>query len=429
MGRLLESLAALDNLHRAWLEVRGNIPRKRRARAAGADGVSLAAYERRLEANLQQLHTSLLSGNYRPGPVKVVRLPKSNGAFRSIAILTLDDRIAQRAALQVLQPLWEPHFHAQSFGFRPGRSVADAVAFINARRSPARGWVLHADVASCFPSLNHSLLLNLLRQRITDSAVLRLLRQWLAAGILKGELPPSSAPEALGSRFHQPFGSARQQISDMLETWLRALRPSTLAPRWDDNLDSAWSSWEEDTLPEAELRTWLQTGLWLGAAWLRPRWIGWARALTQKARALRPTHLSPATLKRLGLSGVALTGIIAAGYWRQHARQDDEGNGILQGSPLSPLLANIYLHPFDVVMARRYCYARFADDWVVCTPSRQAAAQAQTFASQALQRLHLRLQPEKTRVFPPEQGFSWLGAPVSPAVFPETPPQPWDDWS
>ncbi len=426
MGRLLESLAAMDNLRLAWRAVRGNIPQKRRARAAGSDGVSITAYARRLEENLQRLHTALLRGEYRPGPVKVVRLLKRGGGFRHIAILTLDDRIAQRAALQVLQPLWEPHFHPQSFGFRPGRSVADAVGFVNEHRSPARGWVLHADVAACFPSMNHALLLKLLGQRISDTAVLRLVRQWLDAGILKGEVSPPSAPSPSGV-FPQPaLAATPQRMRRLLETWLEAIRPGAHPPHWDDDLAAAWPPWEDDAPPEAELRAWLQSGLWLGAAWLRPRWGQWAHALAQKARAWRP---APATLKRLGVSGAALTGIVAAGYWWRHIHQAAQANGVLQGSPLSPLLANIYLHPFDVVMARRYCYARFADDWVVCAASRQAAMQAQAFAAQALQRLHLQLQPEKTRVFPPEQGFSWLGTPVSPAVFPETPPPPWDDWS
>ncbi len=407
MSHLWERFLSEENFYRAWRAVRKNIPRPRR-QTPGPDGISLAYFERNLQHNLQQLRHELAQGAYRPSPIRQVRIPKPDGSTRTLTVLSVRDRVAQRAALQVLVPIWEPIFLPVSFGFRPGRSPQSAVAYLQKHRTPERGWVLHADIAQCFDSIHHSLLLQMLGQKIREARMLRLIQMWLEAGMMQ------AVPEKLSftHRFSR-LKALRTQAMALMQEVLRETLWHWGMPM-DENVPDMFWNCPEPFAPS--WRTWVRHSFTLLLSWLFPRarrwWkegkTGWQRYFAR----LEPEHIWGA-LFMIAVAGWAIS------LSTRLAPRDEVG--ILQGSPLSPLLANVYLHPFDVAMVRKgWTLVRFADDWVVCASDlaqlRQAWQDARTF----LARLHLKVQPHKTRWIPPEQGFTWLGLPVPPAYNRET---------
>jgi RNA-directed DNA polymerase len=430
--RLMEQLAAPENLLAAWRAVRGNIPQHRRQRSAGPDGVTLAEFERDLAVQLRALRQMLLQGRYRPQAPAVFQLAKPDGGRRQIAVLNVADRVAQRAAQQALEPLYEPVFLPCSFGFRPGRSTLDAVTCARRLRAGGYPWVVDGDIAACFDSLDHRLLLDRLGKRVQDERVRRLIQDWLAAGLLQSGLPGSSPAGRLGEGWQKVSGGLRRGVDWALHSAAQtaageppgAARPPPM-PGPDDGLEEG-----SDGVPGAEddfyrlepdpqdgLRTLQQKavqqvvsgGLLLGAGWARQ---GLAKAGTAAAAALK-TSAGRAALKRGLLAGGGAAGVAAgaavAAYlvYRQMA---PSRTGILQGSPLSPLLANIYLHPFDLALARAgRRLVRFADDWVILCPDQEAAEAAYNQARGVLVKLRLKVNPEKTHILPPSEKLEWLG--------------------
>jgi len=159
--------------------------RTRKDGAVGVDGVTAADFAADLEANLQSLIDRAKSGSYRAPPVRRVEIPKGKGKTRPIGIPTFEDKILQRAVHMVLEPLYEQDFYDFSYGFRPGRSAHDAVdAVRDVIHSLDGGWVLDADVASFFDTLDHKQLRDLLRRRVADGVVVRLIGKWLNAGVM-----------------------------------------------------------------------------------------------------------------------------------------------------------------------------------------------------------------------------------------------------
>lgn len=172
---LMSQALDLDNLYDAWEEVRQN------RGAPGGDHISLARFKRRLELNLLHMAERVQTGTYQPGKVRLVTI-YTGRKQRQIAIWCIGDRVLQRAVLHVIEPLFEGIFLPTSFGYRPNRSVADAVARILHLRDEGYTWVVDADIRDCFPSLDHQLLLSLLRQRIVDQNILDLIALWLPYG-------------------------------------------------------------------------------------------------------------------------------------------------------------------------------------------------------------------------------------------------------
>jgi len=221
-----------------------------------------------------------MGGTYEPLPVQRVLVPKPGGGLRPLAIWTLRDRVAQRVVHDHLVPILEPHFLDCSYGFRPGRSVADAVQAVIEARDAGRRWVVDADIEDCFGSLD--------RQRLVKQA-----RAWIPEPVVVG----------------------------LIEKWLRA-------------------------------------------------------------RVYNPARGQPATA------------------------------AASQGGVITPLLANLYLHSFDVQVTKGVSYGtlvRFADDFVILCRRRWEAETALAAARQALGRLRLRLNPHKTRLVHFDQGFKFLG--------------------
>jgi RNA-directed DNA polymerase len=161
--------------------------RTRKDGALGVDGQGADDYARDLEGNLRSLVERAKSGNYRAPPVKRVHIPKDDGTMRPIGLPTFEDKVLQRAVAMVLEAVYEQDFHACSYGFRPGRSAHHALTDLQGTAvRMAGGWILEVDIARFFDTLDHSHLREILRRRVRDGVLLRLIDKWLNAGVMEG---------------------------------------------------------------------------------------------------------------------------------------------------------------------------------------------------------------------------------------------------
>jgi RNA-directed DNA polymerase len=154
--------------------------------APGVDGVTWQDYGRDLVANLRDLHDRVHSGRYRARPSRRAYIPKADGRLRPLGIAALEDKILQRAVVEVLNAVYEADFLGFSYGFRPGRSPHDALdALAVGIERKKVNWVLDADIRDFFTSVDRAWLERFLRHRIADERVLRLIGKWLAAGVME----------------------------------------------------------------------------------------------------------------------------------------------------------------------------------------------------------------------------------------------------
>jgi group II intron reverse transcriptase/maturase len=177
LARFIDAAA----LTRAFHALRGNA-------AVGVDGITKEAYEQALESNIQALHERLRTGRYRHQPIRRVHIPKERGKTRPLGISSTEDKIVQQALREKLEAVYEQDFLSCSYGYRPGRSAHDALRELDrvALRSEVN-WVLEADLASYFDSLERPKLMEMLRLRIDDESLMRLIGKCLHAGVLDGE--------------------------------------------------------------------------------------------------------------------------------------------------------------------------------------------------------------------------------------------------
>lgn len=264
-GALFEQVTRLDTLEQAWGRVLRN------AGAAGGDGVTVGRFAEAAPSRLLALHRALRTGVYRPGPLRCLSIPKPSGGFRPLAIPPVVDRVAQTAAALILTPVMEGEFEDASFGYRPGRSVQQAVARIAQWRDKGYQWVIDADIERYFERVPHDRLLVRVERSIGAGPLTHLIATWLEHGA-------------------------------------------------------------------------------------------------------------------------------------------DGGVGLAQGSPLSPLLSNLYLDDMDEAMdGRGVRLVRFADDFVVLCRSQDKAERTLDHVAAVLDGCGLRLNRDKTRIVPFDQGFRFLG--------------------
>jgi RNA-directed DNA polymerase len=154
--------------------------------AAGVDGVTWHTYGEGLEANLQDLHARVHRGAYRAKPSRRVYIPKADGRQRPLGIAALEDKVVQRAVVEILNAIYEGDFLGFSYGFRPGRGqhqALDALAVGIYRKKV--NWVLDCDLADFFNRLDHGWLEKFVEHRVADKRILRLIRKWVRAGVIE----------------------------------------------------------------------------------------------------------------------------------------------------------------------------------------------------------------------------------------------------
>jgi RNA-directed DNA polymerase len=148
--------------------------------AAGVDGQSLAAFEKDLQGNLYKIWNRMSSGSYVPPPVLLVEIPKGDGRMRPLGLPTVGDRVAQTVAKRVLEPMVEPKFHGDSYGYRPGKCALDAVGMAR-QRCWRMDWVIDLDISGFFDNLAHELVMKAVKHH-TDIKWLHLyVERWLKA--------------------------------------------------------------------------------------------------------------------------------------------------------------------------------------------------------------------------------------------------------
>jgi RNA-directed DNA polymerase len=176
---LFHHVYAIDQLRRAYHDVKRNA-------APGVDGETWRHYGERLEENLHNLSERLKRGAYRARPVRRVYIPKADGRQRPIGLPTLEDKIVQRAVVEVLNAIYECDFLGFSYGFRPERHQHQALdALYMGIYTRKVSWVLDADIRAFFDTLGHEWLVKFVEHRIADRRIVRLIQKWLRAGVLE----------------------------------------------------------------------------------------------------------------------------------------------------------------------------------------------------------------------------------------------------
>ena len=175
---LLERMLERSNLNRAYERVKQN------GGAAGVDGMTVDEMLPYLKANREEFLKSVLGGWYKPKPVRRVEIPKPDGGVRLLGVPTVIDRMLQQALVQVLQPIFEETFSDSSYGFRPRRNAQQAIK--RAKEYYEQGYteVVDIDLAKYFDTVNHDLLINMVREQIKDERVIKLIRKFLKSGVM-----------------------------------------------------------------------------------------------------------------------------------------------------------------------------------------------------------------------------------------------------
>jgi RNA-directed DNA polymerase len=178
--RIMEQICDWENLKEAIGQVKANKGR------AGIDGMTVDELPDYRE--LLAIREQLLSGTYKPQPVKRVEIPKPDGGVRKLGIPTVLDRVVQQAVMQVLQKHWDRTFSDSSYGFRPGRSAHQAVSQAQQYIAAGHGWVVDLDLEKFFDRVNHDKLMGQIAKRVRDKRLLKLIRAFLNAGVMENGL-------------------------------------------------------------------------------------------------------------------------------------------------------------------------------------------------------------------------------------------------
>ena len=383
-----------ETLHAAWRKVRSN------KGGSGSDGVTLQQFEANLMKHLRQLSRELAEERYYPLPVQKFTMKKSNGSTRELSVLTLRDRIVQRAVCDLISPTYEAKFLACSFAYRPNRGVPHAIAQVAAIRSEGYEWVVHADIENFFDAMDTDILMRFLRASMQEPAMIRLIQMWLDMG---GVLQPPKFP-TWGTHLENTVHHIGEGVESVINQILHRTPNSGSYSEYQNALTE--DEWAVDA---SEIPTPTNPLMHTGKEILTN--LGRDGLLLLLANA---KHLwKPLAAKQLLIIAPLVVAALAAptvGSIVKERMSRPRKIGILQGSPLSPLLANIYLHPFDKAMTRAGIrLVRYADDLLLLCRSEGRAHHALEYAQKQLGRLKLTFNPKKTRIAHFDTGVEFLG--------------------
>ena len=383
-----------ETLHAAWRKVRAN------KGGPGIDGVTIQQFEGNLAKHLRQLSRELVEERYYPLPVQKFTMKKSNGSTRELSVLTLKDRIVQRAVCDLISPIYEAKFLESSFAYRPNRGVPHAVAQVTAIRAEGYEWGVHADIEKFFDRMDTHILMRFLRASMNEPPIIRLIQMWLDMG---GILQPSKLPTwstHIENTVHHVGEGVEQVINQLLH---RTPNIEHYGEHQNVLTDDDWSLDAPEMTTSGGALT--QTGKEMLTN------LGRDGLLLLLANAKR--LWKPLATKQLLIIAPLVVAALAAptvGSIVKERMSRPRKIGILQGSPLSPLLANIYLHPFDKAMARAGIrMVRYADDLLLLCRSESRARHALQHAQKQLATLKLELNPKKTQIADFNTGIEFLG--------------------
>ncbi|MCI8576377.1 MAG: group II intron reverse transcriptase/maturase [Lachnospiraceae bacterium] len=180
--KLLEAILYKDNLNRAYKRVKANKGKP------GVDGMTVEEALPYLREHQKELTDRILKGKYTPSPVRRVGIPKPEGGVRKLGIPTVIDRTIQQAIAQQLIPIYEPLFIETSYGYRPNKSAKDAILKVKEYAGKGYTYAVSLDLSKYFDTLNHELLINLLRKNVEDERVVRLIKRYLKSGVMESDV-------------------------------------------------------------------------------------------------------------------------------------------------------------------------------------------------------------------------------------------------
>ena len=226
--------------------------------AAGVDTMTINDFDQDLSKNLYRVWNRMASGSYFAPPVKRVDIPKSDGGTRTLGIPTVADRIAQMVVKRRLEPLLEPVFHSDSYGYRPGRSAHDALRVARSRCWKS-DWVLDLDIKGFFDNIDHELLMRAVRKHTDCRWVLLYIERWLKADVrlLDGSLQSRDKGTPQGGVISPLL--ANLFLHYTFDRWMESHHPTILFERYADDIICHCGSLEQTKLLKASLEERLKT--------------------------------------------------------------------------------------------------------------------------------------------------------------------------
>lgn len=188
---MMEQVLAPENLRKAWQRVKSN------AGAPGIDGMTVEAFPAISRKQWPRIRSALMTGTYRPAPVRRVFIPKADGTERPLGVPTVLDRVIQQALAQVLSPFFETGFSDHSYGFREDRNAHQAIREVEAGWKEGRRYAVDCDLKSFFDTVNHDRLMGQLREKVRDRKVLGLIRRYLTAGVVLPDGTHEATPQGV----------------------------------------------------------------------------------------------------------------------------------------------------------------------------------------------------------------------------------------
>lgn len=282
----------------------------RKDASAGVDGLTHKEYAGNAAEKILQLHERLKSGRYRAQPLRRVYIPKEGGKERPISIPSLEDKIAQKATVTLLNAIYEQDFLPTSYGFRPGRSPHDALDELDRIifRRPI-SYILEADICGYFDAIVRDLLMEMVERRVKDGSVLRLIRKWIHIGVIEqGRLLTSETGTGQG-QIVSPL-LANIYLHYVLDQWFKdevqpRLRGESYQIRYADDFVLCFQFQEDATkVMEVLTKRFAKYGLTLHPE--KTRLIEFGRAAVRKA--VQPGNQEPATFDFLGFTHIAARG-------------------------------------------------------------------------------------------------------------------------